>query len=323
MAVPPPPDLNRNTFIFRPDSSKQRCGLFSGKTQSGVSPHSQAQGSNNRASIPTPAVTLPSPKTVGLGAAAGNYWGNEVPLSQIQILPQEVLYAGPVRPDPMMYASHKRGFWAKISDWWDGEPCEENARLPRSTPKQHRPVAGLTLQVTQTAAGSYTSLPPAFQNPASPPSLSALPRWEQKLIGKQQKVEMERWKKMENEQKKLYKGNRKLITWEESKNLKAMGKELNKNQFDHVHIPFHNGQRRLPQDHGPEHPKPKSEPEEPKKEILTSMILPQEEFGVRRLSRGDGGRYDWPMMSRTMTHALMDLAHDSKSYILGTITLTT
>lgn len=126
MAVPPPPDLNRNTFIFRPDSSKQRRGLFSGKTQSGVSPHSQAQGSNNRASIPTPAVTLPSPKTVGLGAAAGNYWGNEVPLSQIQILPQEVLYAGPVRPDPMMYASHKRGFWAKISDWWDGEPCEEN-----------------------------------------------------------------------------------------------------------------------------------------------------------------------------------------------------
>lgn len=91
-----------------------------------------------------------------------------------------------------------------------------------------------------------------------------------------------------------------------SLSIRAMGKELNKNQFDHVHIPFHNGQRRLPQDHGPEHPKPKSEPKEPKKEILTSMILPQEEFGVRRLSRGDGGRYDWPMMSRTMTHVCPD-----------------
>lgn len=79
---------------------------------------------------------------------------------------------------------------------------------------------------------------------------------------------------------------------------------MNKNQFNHVHIPFHNGQRRLPQvaDHEPELPKPKSEPKEPKKEMLTSMILPQEEFGVRRPFKGDGGRYDWPMMSRTMTH---------------------
>lgn len=127
MAVPPPPsDLGRNTFIFRADSSKQRRGLFSGKTQSGVSPHSQVQGSNNRASIPTPAVTLPSPRTVGLGAAAGNYWANEVPMSEIQTLPEEVLYAGPVRPYPVMYAPHKRGFWAKISDWWDGEPYQEN-----------------------------------------------------------------------------------------------------------------------------------------------------------------------------------------------------
>lgn len=84
MAVPPPlSDLGRNAFIFRPDSSKQRSGLFLGKTQSGVSPHSQAQCSNDRASIPTPVVTLPSPKTVGLGAAAGNYWGNEVPMSQM------------------------------------------------------------------------------------------------------------------------------------------------------------------------------------------------------------------------------------------------
>ncbi|WVO23136.1 uncharacterized protein IAS62_004481 [Cryptococcus decagattii] len=305
MAVPPPPDLGRNTFIFRTDSSKQRRGLLSGKTQSGGGPHSQVQGSNNRASIPTPA------ETVGLGAAAGNHWGNEVPMPQIQILPEELLYAGPVRPYPVMYAPHKRGFWAKISDWWYGEPYQENPRLPRSTPKQHRPVAGLTLQVTPIAAMPYASLPPAFQDPASPPCLCALPRWEQKLIEKQQKAEMKKWKKMENEQKKLYKRNRKLITWEERKNLKAMGKELNKNQFNHVHIPFHNGQRRLPQvaDHEPELPKPKSEPEEPKKEMQTSMILPPEEFGVRPF-RGDGGWYDWPMMSRTMTHALKDLAHD-------------
>lgn len=120
MAVPPPPDLGRNTFIFRTDSSKQRRGLLSGKTQSGGGPHSQVQGSNNRASIPTPA------ETVGLGAAAGNHWGNEVPMPQIQILPEELLYAGPVRPYPVMYAPHKRGFWAKISDWWYGEPYQEN-----------------------------------------------------------------------------------------------------------------------------------------------------------------------------------------------------
>nr|KIR85879.1 hypothetical protein I308_03991 [Cryptococcus tetragattii IND107] len=177
----------------------------------------------------------------------------------------------------MMYASPKRGFWVKISDWWNGEPFEENPRLPRSMPKQHRPVAGLTLQVTPTAAGPYASLPPALhQNPARPPFLSALPRWDQKLIEKQQKAEMKRWKKMENEQKKLYKQIRKFITWGKNKNLKAMGKELNKDQFDHVHIPFHNGQRWLPQvaDHDPELPKPKSEPGEAKKEILTSMTLP-------------------------------------------------
>lgn len=88
-------------------------------------------------------------------------------------------------------------------------------------PKQHRPVAGLTLQVTPTAAGPYASLPPALhQNPARPPFLSALPRWDQKLIEKQQKAEMKRWKKMENEQKKLYKQIRKFITWGKNKNLK-------------------------------------------------------------------------------------------------------
>lgn len=93
-----------------------------------------------------------------------------------------------------------------------------------------------------------------------------------------------------------------------SLSIRAMGKELNKDQFDHVHIPFRNGQRWLPQvaDHDPELPKPKSEPGEAKKEILTSMTLPQDEFGVRRLFRGDEGRYDWPMMSGTMTHVCPD-----------------
>lgn len=100
-----------------------------------------------------------------------------------------------------------------------------------------------------------------------------------------------------------------------SSRIRAMEKELKKNnQFNHAHIPLHNGQRPLPQvsDHAPEEPKPKLEPEKPKKEMLAFMMLPQEEFGVRRPLGGDGmpkglgGRHHWPMMSRTMTHVCLD-----------------
>lgn len=99
-----------------------------------------------------------------------------------------------------------------------------------------------------------------------------------------------------------------------SSRIRAMEKKLKKNQFNYVHIPHHNSQRPLPQvaDHVPEQPKSKLEPGNPKKEMLAFMMLPQEEFGVRRPLGGDGAskglgcRHDWPMMSRTMTHVCLD-----------------
>lgn len=125
MAVPrPPPDLGGNTFIFGADSSKKRPGLVPGKVQSGISPHSQAQDLSNTTSISTPAATLPWLEIAGLGTGEENYWGKEAP--KPQILPQGMSYAGPMGAYPMLYTPHKRGFWAKISDWWDGEPYQGN-----------------------------------------------------------------------------------------------------------------------------------------------------------------------------------------------------
>lgn len=300
---------------------KKRPGLVPGKVQSGISPHSQAQDLSNTTSISTPAATLPWLEIAGLGTGEENYWGKEAP--KPQILPQGMSYAGPMGAYPMLYTPHKRGFWAKISDWWDGEPYQGNPTLPRSTPKQHRPIPGIANGVTPTAAAPYAPLAKTLQNPAITPAFNSLPRWERKLIEKQQKAEIKAWKKMEKEQTKLYKRSLKFTIREERRNLKAMEKELKKNnQFNHAHIPLHNGQRPLPQvsDHAPEEPKPKLEPEKPKKEMLAFMMLPQEEFGVRRPLGGDGmpkglgGRHHWPMMSRTMTHALINLGNDEKSY---------
>lgn len=64
MAVPPPPpDLGGNAFIFGADPSKKRRQLFPGKSQSGTSPHSKAQGLSDTASFAAPAATLPSLET--------------------------------------------------------------------------------------------------------------------------------------------------------------------------------------------------------------------------------------------------------------------
>ncbi|OWZ43415.1 hypothetical protein C356_03424 [Cryptococcus neoformans c45] len=318
MAVPPPPpDLGGNTFIFGADPSKKRRQLFPGKSQSGTSPHSKAQGLSDTASLAAPAATLPSLETGGWEADAENYWWNE--LSRPKTLPEEMSYAGPMGPYSMMYTPHRKGFWTKISDWWDGEPYQKNPTLPRSTPKQHRPIPGIAPGMTPTMRAPYDPPAKTLQNPAIASAFNnGLPRWERKLIEKQQKAEIKAWKKMEKEQTKLYKQSLKFTTWEERRNLKAMEKELKKNQFNYAHIPHHNSQRPLPQvaDHVPER---KLEPGNPKKEMLAFMMLPQEEFGVRRPLGGDrapkglGGRHDWPMMSRTMTHALTDLGNDEKS----------
>lgn len=125
MAVPPPPpDLGGNTFIFGANPSKKRRQLFPGKSQSGTSPHSKAQGLSDTASLAAPAATLPSLETGGWEADAENYWWNE--LSRPKTLPEEMSYAGPMGPYSMMYTPHRKGFWTKISDWWDGEPYQKN-----------------------------------------------------------------------------------------------------------------------------------------------------------------------------------------------------
>lgn len=75
--------------------------------------------------------------------------------------------------------------------------------------------------MTPTVRAPYDPPAKTLQNPAIASAFNnGLPRWERKLIEKQQKAEIKAWKKMEKEQTKLYKQSLKFTTWEERRNLK-------------------------------------------------------------------------------------------------------
>ncbi|WVO13861.1 hypothetical protein L204_101484 [Cryptococcus depauperatus] len=242
----------------------------------------------------------------------------------------------------------KKGFWNKVGDWLDGQPSTneygypttyEQAMMPQSVPKSQRPIpaqppipaGGMPMSMMQEP--SPPKLPP-FRPTPLPAHFPIMSRREQKQLIKRREKEEKEYAKATKEQYKLYEQSLKyrdqqIRDWEKEvrKNMKAWEKSMKYNMHNMPHPPYPffdpsqmGGSKQLPI---PANPGKNQQPVESNQarlnpENYSFMLLPKEEFGMIRpidvggLPKELGGPKRWPLMSRTMRQALVELTSEER-----------
>ncbi|WWD20220.1 hypothetical protein CI109_104696 [Kwoniella shandongensis] len=195
-------------------------------------------------------------------------------------------------------------------------------KIPKATPVYGKPIPQLTeVQTTATPA-----LVPQRIKPL-PNNWEYLDRSTRKKLLREQEKEVKRWEKMNKEQMKLLAKSMKLKEKEERTKRKREEKERKareKEMLWHLRHPGAPLPRLPPEPTAPSQPtatpaaQPASAPT-PGGQPMSFMLLPTlEEYGVRRpfdapgVPGALGGAGTWPMMSRTLSHAIVDMTREER-----------
>ncbi|WVQ66129.1 uncharacterized protein L199_004307 [Kwoniella botswanensis] len=272
---------------------------WSDRATNGMSSHSQGQGLSNHS------------QAQGLGGGGGEYpdaWGWGYDKKKPSLISR--LFGKKIEWDESMYGYPDKGIKKEykvsrplptISD----PPTEEMA-LPGTMPNPYKM--------------------PRFV-PNYPENFDYLPRSYQKMIFKENQEREREWNRKSKEQEKLYKISMK--AWEKGekermKYEKKLIKEQEKEalwQFRHPTQPDPAKMKYIK----PTYPVSKpptatgstpghhNAPELDRNNPYNFMLLPATEFGVRRpFNPMIGGEEKWPNMSRTMTHAILDMNREEQ-----------
>ncbi|WVW87009.1 hypothetical protein I302_109065 [Kwoniella bestiolae CBS 10118] len=269
-------------------------------TKPGMSAHSQAQGLSSHSQAQGLAGEYPTPDTWG--------WGSDRKKPSFF----SRLFGRGVEWDESMYGYPDKGKKGKGY-------------------KIHRPFPTISDPPPEIAA------PPLMPNPYKmpkfvphlPEDFDYLPRSIQKAIFKENEKREREWKKKEKEQEKLYKISMKEWEREEKERMKfekRLMKEKEKEALWHYRHPPQPDPSKIkpkPLPHSHTYPirKPPAAasstnydaPELDRNNPYNFMLLPATEFGVRRpFNPMIGGNEKWPNMSRTMTHAILDMNREEQ-----------
>ncbi|KAK8849595.1 hypothetical protein IAR55_004930 [Kwoniella newhampshirensis] len=250
------------------------------------------------------------------------------------------------------YDRPKRGFWDKVTgggpsvEWDDSYGYVDRRRYSPPQryrpPRQTTPIYGKPIpQLSDPAIDDPTT--PLPLPPLVPHRVKPLPSNFQYLDGstrrkllREQEKEAKMWEKMNKEQMKLLEKSMKIKEKEERKKRKEEERARKNVRAKEKQIlwKLRHPQNLLPQLSPDEAFRPTRKPSEnatPKPatqlqsqaeaagEPMSFMLLPTlEEMGVRRpfdapgLPAALGGAGTWPMMSRTMSHALVDMTREER-----------
>ncbi|WWD04516.1 hypothetical protein V865_002586 [Kwoniella europaea PYCC6329] len=273
-------------------SNRATNGMSSHSQGQGLSNHSQAQGLGGGGS--------------GGGGGGGEYpntWGWGYDKKKPSLIRR--LFGKKIEWDESMYGYPDKG----IKKGYDvsrplpiiSDPPTEEMALPTTMPNPYKM--------------------PRFV-PNYPENFDYLPRSYQKMIFKENQEREREWNRKSKEQEKLYKISMK--AWEKSekermKYEKKLMKEQEKEalwQFRHPTQPDPAKMKyikptypvRKPPTGNGSTPGQYNAPELDRNNPYNFMLLPATEFGVRRpFNPMIGGEEKWPNMSRTMTHAILDM----------------
>ncbi|WWC65731.1 uncharacterized protein I303_108353 [Kwoniella dejecticola CBS 10117] len=166
----------------------------------------------------------------------------------------------------------------------------------------------------------------SFQ-PTLPEDFDYMPSQMQKFYIKENKLKEKEWKKKFKQQEKLWKIQMKDWEKSEKERVKAERKTMKEqekaerlylkqqnhgnpyNYNKYKYDPHYQHQHQHPIRKPPTKTGPEADPNNP----YNFMLLPANEFGVRRpFNPMIGGTEKWPNMSRTMTHALLDMNREEQ-----------
>ncbi|WWC92725.1 uncharacterized protein L201_007684 [Kwoniella dendrophila CBS 6074] len=184
------------------------------------------------------------------------------------------------------------------------------------------PLSELPISIDQPPPPIMPYKMPHFR-PNYPENFDYLPKSIQKNYMKENKKREKHWKKAQKEQEKLFKIQMKQWEKDQKERLKLEKLMLKKKEKDamwHYRHPTQphppNIPHSLPHQNVRKPPNIAKTTNNPNTDLnnpYNFMLLPATEFGVRRpFNPMIGGTEKWPNMSRTMTHALLDMNREEQ-----------
>ncbi|WRT69616.1 uncharacterized protein IL334_006605 [Kwoniella shivajii] len=216
--------------------------------------------------------------------------------------------------------------WDEEQYYSHGNPYQPEIKTPHALYPTPQPSSEIPLRPHYPKYQSRKFEPKPF-----PVNYDYLSRSDRRVIFKQRQKEERMWREAERQQQKMFKARLKEYEREEKAKLKLEKKILKEQEKEALWHYRHPSKPYPIPKHGPYNTvrkpptsiNPVAEPNEDHNPY-NFMLLPAAEFGVRRpFDPRLGGNEKWPNMSRTMTHAILDMNKEERLHAYHASTIQT